>query len=103
MTGSPTMVDLAQEYLALRRQLGYALATSGQELLAFARYADSVGHRGPVTIDLAVRWAKLPRKAKPSWWARRLQIVRGFAQHRSLFEPSTEIPPADFLGPPFPS
>jgi site-specific recombinase XerD len=95
------MVDLAQEYLALRRQLGYALVTPGQALLAFARYADSIGHRGPVTIALAVRWAKLPQKAMPYWWARRLQIVRGFAQHRSLFEPGTEIPPADLLGPHF--
>jgi integrase len=101
MSGSPTMVDLAQEYLALRRQLGYALVTPGQALLAYARYADSIGHRGPVTIALAVRWAKLPQKAMPYWWARRLQIVRGFAQHRSLFEPGTEIPPADLLGPHF--
>lgn len=101
MSSSPTMVELAQEYLTLRRQLGYALATPGQALLAFARYADSIRHRGPVTIDLAVRWAKLPQKAKPYWWARRLQIVRGFAQHRSLFEPGTEIPPADLLGPYF--
>jgi integrase len=98
MSGSPTMVDLAQEYLALRRQLGYALHSPGKALLAFARYADSLGHRGPLTVDLAVRWAKLPQRARPDWWARRLQIVRGFAQHRSLFEPGTEIPPADLLG-----
>lgn len=82
MTSSPTMMDLAQEYLALRRQLGYALVTPGKALLSFARYADSIGHRGPITIDLAVRWAKLLQGVRPSWWARRLQVVRGFAQHR---------------------
>jgi site-specific recombinase XerD len=95
------MVELAWEYLTLRRQLGYALVTPGKALLAFARYADSTGHRGPVTIDLAVRWAKLPRNAKPDWWARRLQIVRGFAQHQRLFEPDTEVPPSNLLGPYF--
>jgi site-specific recombinase XerD len=95
------MVELAQEYLALRRQLGYALTTSGQTLLSFSRYADSIGHTGPITIDLAARWAKLPQGARPYWWARRLQVVRGFAQHRSLFEPGTEISPADLLGPHF--
>jgi len=51
------MVELAQEYLALRRQLGYALVAPGKALLSFARYADRLGHRGPITIDLAVRWA----------------------------------------------
>jgi integrase len=101
MTREPTMVALAQEYLALRRQLGYALHSTGQQLMAFARYADKVGHRGPVTVELAVTWAKLPQGARPYWWARRLQIVRGFAQHRCLFEPGTEIPPAGLLGPCF--
>jgi len=101
MTSAPTMEILAQEYLALRRQLGYALHGTGQQLLAFARYADALGHRGPITVELAVRWARLPRGARPQWWARRLQIVRGFAQHRRLFEPETEIPPAGLLGPHF--
>jgi len=32
------------------------------------------------------------------WWARRLGFVRGFAQYRSLFDPATEIPPAQLLG-----
>jgi integrase len=99
MTAAPSMVDLVEEYLALRRQLGFALVTPGQQLLGFARYADRIGHRGPVTIELAVRWARLPEGARPSWWARRLQIVRGFAQHRRLFDPETEVPPAGLLGP----
>jgi integrase len=101
MTREPTMVTLVQEYLSLRRQLGYALHSTGQQLMAFARYADAVGHRGPITVELAVTWAKLPQGARPHWWARRLQIVRGFAQHRCLFEPDTEIPPAGLLGPHF--
>lgn len=99
MTAAPTMVARVEEYLALRRQLGFALLSSGQQLLGFARYADGIGHRGPLTVELAVRWARLPEGARPFWWARRLQIVRGFAQHRSLFDPGTEIPPAGLLGP----
>lgn len=99
MTATPTMVALVEEYLALRRQLGFALHSTGQQLLGFARFADGIGHRGPLTVELAVRWARLPEGARPSWWARRLLIVRGFAQHRSLFDPGTEIPPAGLLGP----
>lgn len=99
MTATPTMVALVEEYLALRRRLGFALVTPGQALLSFARYADRIGHRGPVTVEFAVRWARLPEGAKPSYWARRLSIVRGFAQHRRLFDPETEIPPTGLLGP----
>jgi integrase len=92
------MVELAQQYLELRRQLGYSLRGPDRQLLQFARYADCSGHRGPITIELAVRWARLPQMASAQWWARRLQIVRAFAQHRSLFDPCTQIPPAGLLG-----
>lgn len=96
---TPTMVALVEEYLTLRRQLGFALISPGQQLFGFAQFADSIGHQGPVTVELAVRWARLPEGAKPSWWARRLGIVRGFAQYRRLFDPATEVPDAGLLGP----
>jgi len=95
----PSMVSLADEYLAFRRGLGYALHIEGAELLRFARYADAAGHPGPITMELAVRWAKLPQDASPIYWACRLDVVRRFAKHRLLFDPRTEIPTEGFLGP----
>jgi integrase len=99
MSATTTMVAQVEDYLALRRRLGFALRTPGHHLLRFAQYADGIGHRGPITIELAVRWARLPQDAEPFWWARRLQIVSTFARYRSLFEPGTEIPPTGLLGP----
>ena len=99
MTDRPTMVTLVEDYLTLRRRLGFALKSCGQQLIGFARYADSIGHRGPITIELAVGWARLPQDTSAYWWARRLAIVRPFAQHQRLFDPRTEIPPAGLLGP----
>ena len=84
MTRRCTMVKLAKEYLAYRRKLGFALQTVGQLLLQFARYADRSGHRGSLTTELAVRWAKLSRKAPRSHWARRLDAVRGFAKYCAI-------------------
>ena len=92
-----TMTSLAQDYLAMRRKLGFALVVEGQQLLRFARYADQAGHRGPVTIDLAVRWAE--RGHGDMAVARRLDIVRRFAKHRLVFDPSTQAVPEDLLGP----
>lgn len=99
MTGHPAMVVLAQEYLAARRQLGFVLKVEGAELLRFARFADHIGHSGPVTTELAVRWAKLPLAAKPLYWARRLDLVRRFARALASTVPGTEVPPEGLLGP----
>jgi len=94
-----TMVARAEAYLYARRQLGFALRIEGGELLRFARYADSSGHRGALTTELALRWAQEATTATPLYRARRLEIVRGFAKHLAASEPATEIPPTGILGP----
>jgi integrase len=93
------MVALAQEYLDYRRRLGFRLRSEGKILLAFARDADRSGHCGPLTNDLAVRWARSSVDAAPLYQARRLQVVRGFARYRAIFDPATENPPEGLLGP----
>ena len=49
----PSMVALVEDYLTMRRQLGFALKISGYQLLRFARFADDKGHRGPITLKVA--------------------------------------------------
>jgi hypothetical protein len=58
MTKKYAMQRRAQEYLDERRRLGYALSTTGNRLQAFARFADKVGYKGPLTLKLIVDWAK---------------------------------------------
>jgi integrase len=98
MSESIPMVNLVEEYLEYRRRLGYRLRIEGQMLLGFAHYADRSGHRGPLTTELAARWARLPAEAAPLYQARRLEVVRCFARHRAIFDPATEIPPEGLLG-----
>lgn len=99
MSESCSMIDLVEEYLAYRRRLGVQLHFEGWSLKSFARYADGSGHRGPLTTELAVRWAQLPADATPTYQARRLGVVRVFASYRAIFDPGTEIPPEGLLGP----
>jgi integrase len=99
MSTSTSMVDLAAEYLDYRRRLGFRLCSEGKMLLAFARHADRAGHRGPLTTELALGWARLPAETAPLYQARRLQVVRGFARYRFIFDPATEVPPEGLLGP----
>jgi len=87
-----------EEYLAFRRSLGFDLKTPAWYLRSFARYAEEVGHRGPITVDLATRWALATRSKDPAQAARRLKSIRPFVQHRALIDRRTEIPTSDLLG-----
>jgi len=93
-----TMLALAEQYLTYRRKLGYSLKIEGAHLLNFANYADAQGHDGHLTTELALRWARLPKKASSLYWARRLEVVRCFARYLAVFVPMTEIPPKGILG-----
>lgn len=101
MTAAPTMLARAQEYLAFRRTLGFTLGTPGQEVLLFARWADRIGHSGPLTTELIVHWAQQTPRRSPAYLAWRFHAVRLFARHRALSDPQTEVPPAGLLGPTF--
>jgi len=93
-----SMSALVEEYIAVRRTLGYDVKTHGHLLRMFGRFADESGHRGPLTIEFAVRWACSSGSKDPANAARRLGVVRRFAQHRVAFDQATEVPPAGLLG-----
>jgi integrase len=90
---------LVEDYLAVRRSLGFVVKTQGHLLRMFGRFADDCGHRGPLTVELAVRWASSSGSKDPANAARRLSVVRGFAAHLVAFDPATEVPDAGLLGP----
>ena len=85
-----------QDYLALRRALGYRLAREGRLLPTFVTFLET--QRSPhVTTALALAWATQPVDATPSWTAKRLTMVRGWARYLSALDPRTEIPPVDLV------
>ena len=85
-----------EEYLAVRRALGFTLRLPAGLLRNFSAYLEQE-HASHVTTELAVRWAQQPTAAQPAHWARRLGVVRRFAQYLSASDPRTEIPPAGLL------
>ena len=99
MSPRSTMQALVDAYLAARRSMGFDLRIAGSQLRAFARFAQHTGHRGPLTIAVAVRWAQSARRATPLTWARRLQVLRPFMKYRAQFDPGTEIVPSTLFGP----
>lgn len=98
MNPRAAMRTKVESYLACRRQAGFSLRVEGQQLLSFARFADHSGHRGPLTLKLAVTWASASRGQRPLTAARRIEVLRGFARYCQQFDPSTEIPPVRLFG-----
>jgi len=93
------MIPLGQavdDYLAMRRALGYKLIEHGRVLPQFIEF---LGQRGEslITIELALEFAMQPAPAGVVWWHQRLAIVRGFARYLRAFDARHEVPPTSLL------
>jgi integrase/recombinase XerD len=84
------------DYLALRRSLGFKLREYGDCLHEFVSFLEKNGS-SHVTNKLAVEYATQRQYEKPVSWSRRLGIIRGFARYRVGADPRTEIPPLGLL------
>lgn len=84
------------EYLAIRRSLGFQLRLPASCLRKFVAFLQAEG--APyITTEMALRWAMQPAEVQPATWAWRLSMVRRFATWLSAREPQTEIPPQGIL------
>jgi integrase len=92
---SALLRDALDDYLAVRRALGYKLDTAERLLLQFIEYLEARGEQR-ITIDHAIAWAILPG-GQPCWHAHRLQTVRRFARYLHAADPDVEVPPAGVL------
>ena len=93
------MIPLAQavnDYLAMRRALGYQLTEHGRVLPQFAAFLEQ-RHAPLINTALALEFATQPADASVVWWHQRLAIVRGFARYLQAFDARHEIPPANLL------
>jgi integrase len=88
-----TLREHVDDYLRLRRALGFKLERHGQILPQLVAYLEAAG-ASTVSSKLAISWARLPAAAHPRHWAARLAIARGFAAYLQTIDPTTEVPPA---------
>lgn len=88
--------DAVDDYLVIRRALGFKLERHDRFLHAFVDYLATAGS-DVITIDLAVAWATQPADADSCWWATRLSVIRSFASHQHGLDPRTQVPPADLM------
>ncbi|MEA2023538.1 MAG: tyrosine-type recombinase/integrase [Actinomycetota bacterium] len=87
-----TLSTHVDDYLALRRALGFKLEREGRWLAELAAYVDAAGG-GTLTSELAIAWASERGSAGPNGWAKRLGVARKFATYLQAILPATEVPP----------
>lgn len=88
--------EAMQQYLSLRRSLGFELIKVDSTLRSFVAFAEREAATH-VTTDLALRWVKLSTAKEPATLADRLNTVRRFAIWRSAADECTEVPPKNLL------
>jgi integrase/recombinase XerD len=86
----------AEDYLALRRGLGFKLKRPARFVRSFVESLEKRGETR-ITTQLALEWATQPQHLQPSEWAARLSGVRAFARYWSSIDVATEIPPEGLL------
>jgi len=91
-----TLAEHAENYLTIRRALGFKLVGEGQLLAEFVAFAEKAGQRTIIT-QLALEWARRPRGGSPNYLSRRLRAVRAFARYLHALDPACEIPPLELL------
>jgi integrase len=87
---------VAEDYLAMRRALGFKLGLQGRLLMQFIDYLEGCGLE-TVTAEAAMAWATAPTNASPVWHGMRFGVARRFAVHLHLLDPRCELPPPDAL------
>jgi integrase/recombinase XerD len=86
----------AEDYLTIRRSMGFTLERAGRLLSDFVAFVDDAG-LSTVTVDAALAWARRPAGASEVWVAQRLAVVRGCARYLSALDPHAQQIPRDLL------
>ncbi len=91
-----TLREMVEEYLAIRRTLGFALRDQGALLERFINFAEQA-NADYVTTDLAMSFVMQPGRAGAVTRRDQLTTIRLLAQYCASLDPRTEIPPSDLL------
>lgn len=91
------LAELVDDYLTMRRGLGYRSVTNERSVRSFARHLD--GHAGPIPLEKTLEWATATSSCDPRNPARRLVHVRDLLRYLHALDGTTDVPAPGMLGP----
>lgn len=84
------------DYVALRRGLGFQFKVQAELLIRFDRFAHARRHEGAITAELIIAFATSGSVSEVHQ-SRRYQVVCNFAQYLANFEPATPLMDPSFI------
>lgn len=91
-----TLTKRIDDYIGIRRSLGYDLSGTEKVLRRFAAFADQQ-EEDRITVDLILRWKAVYGTASNDTWSVRLRMVRIFAIWLRDLDARTEVPPEGLI------
>ena len=91
-----SLKEAADEYIYLRRALGFKLRDAESLLKDFADFMEHE-NESYITTKLALHWAKEPQNTLQAYWGSRLSVIRRFAQYVKAIDSRNEVPPYGIL------
>ncbi len=91
-----TLSQRLDEYLALRRSMGFVLSFDERVLRKFANYGDENGF-DRITTPLFLDWKANYGSADNNTWSHRLGMVRRFASWLAEHDDRTEVPSSQLV------
>lgn len=95
---SSVIAGQVEAYVLFKRGLGVEMATTATTLAQFVRYADSVGHTGPIDLDIAVAWARSGNGHRESYEATRYELARRVSDFARVMDPELPELPRGIMG-----
>jgi integrase/recombinase XerD len=86
-----TLRKVAEDYLAIRRMLGFKLKDHGRLVTQFVDYLEDFGAT-VITTERALAWLRPRTTASPFRQRQRLAAVREFARCVQSIDSETEVP-----------
>jgi integrase/recombinase XerD len=91
-----TLRKHANEYINLRRKLGYKLYKSEIFLNSYITFLENE-NISFITVKSAINWAKKTKDSSSYYWHSRLSVIRKFSYYVNAIDKRNEIPPLRLL------
>jgi len=92
-----SMLEIVDDYIHYKRDLGFVFGTSAFDLRSFAKFADEYAFGMPLTVTLAIRWATTSQAGNKRHICL-IKALKPFAKYLCTIDSRTELIPGNILG-----
>jgi integrase len=93
-----TVDEQVESFIAFKQGLGIQMISEASALRHLRRHAQSIGHSGPITLELALSWSRSGNDHALGYEIKRYELARRVTEYASVFDESVHRLPAGLLG-----